>query len=530
MKPRTSTSARRIATGACFIQLLFAGLSAGDATDNFNDNSKGPAWGAIDLTGNGRLTEGGQQLRYTCTGGTLNDEADWDWDLTRFPYDADWEITIQAFNTTSPVPPFQVNSMGITLDSPIDDGDYIYHELYNSALVAGPARIGTNADMAVDDVPQGGGDSSTLAVHSVVLRMSWDSNTKVLTCWYDIDPTNAPQWIELASFGLSAAGGGASANADWGLAATDRFFLSVYGFSSFMSVSPGQMYLDNFAETGGVSGGGGTRPEPVGDFSFPFPLGNELLTRIADITGNYQGLSPSPGKRPYNIDAAQDESGKILAMGTVEGVEDAQGETDIGGSVGSVRTVNGEPVAQLKGSFKGSFDDTNVSYRASGAFPVELVDVEGEAGVMGSATYSIKATGVPLSGKNVPVEVPVPPGSEDNLKQDWTLDLDLATKTIQGKERIVASAELVLPNGDHIQFAERVVKYSEKKGYKLVFKKGTNTSANPDRLDKKTSIILTGLKFEKNGDDWEPTEGTINYKFNGQKGLEDLMEFVPPPP
>lgn len=512
-----------------FTCLLFSTVPAGaDGNDNFNDNSKDPTkWGTDDVTGNGLLTESGQQLRYTCGSGSLTDDSSRPWNLTRFPYNANWEIVIQAFNSTSPAPPFQVNSMGITLESPLAADDFLYHELYNSAL-GGPARTGTNADMTADGVSLGGGDSSTLATQAVLLRMVWNGSTKVLTCFYDINPADADNWIELASFGLSAAGGGASANADWGLADTDRFFISVYGYSVGMPVSAGQMYLDNFSETGGIAGGTGTRPEPVGNFNFPFPLGNDLLTKIVSITGNYQGISPTPAQRSYSIDAAQDEAGKVVAMGVVDGITDANGDSEIAANVGTVRTVNGEPVAQLKGSFKGVVDGANASYKGTSTIPVELVDVgSGNDGVMGTGTYSAKVGGVPFSGKNVPVEVAAPPGSENNLQQQWNLQLDIAAKTIGGKERIVASAILELPNGDIVEFPERVVKWSEKKGYRLAFKKGTNTSANPDVIDKRSIIIITGLKFQKNGDLWEPVAGTINYRFLGQKGLENLMDFVP---
>ena len=526
MKPRSPRVSVRVSfAGACL--LLLGAVACGDGGDNFNDNSKGPAWGTDDNTGNGVLAEAGQQLRYSCSSGTLEDEASRPWNLTRFPYNADWEILIDAFNTSSPSPPFQVNSMGITLESPLSADDYLYHELYNSAI-GGPSRIGTNADLVSDDVSQGGGDSSTLATNAVRLRMSWDSATKVLTCTYDINPADADNWLHLASFGLSAAGGGAEANADWGMADTDRFFISVYGYSAAMSVAAGQMALDNFSETGGTAGGG-VRPEPVGSFSFPFPLSNTLLTRIANVTGNYQGISPTAAQRAYTLDAAQDEAGKVMVMGTIEGLAGADGDGDLAADIGTVRTVNGKPVAQFKGAFKGTVDGADTTYKGSATVPVELVDVGGPTdGIMGTATYRAKLGGVPLSGMNVPLEIPVPPGSESNLKFDWSLQLEIAAKTIAGKERIVASALLVLPNGDSIQFAERVVRYSEKKGYRLVFKKGTNVTADPDVLDKKTKVILTGLKFVKNGDEWEPSGGTITYQFLGQKGIENLLDFLAP--
>jgi hypothetical protein len=526
MKLRTSfVSARLSWAGACL--LLLGAVACGDGGDNFNDNSKNTTWwGADDTDGNGVMTEAGQRLRYTCPTGTLEDKASRPWNHTRFPYNADWEILIDAFNTSSPVPPFQVNSMGITLESPLSADDYLYHEFYNSAL-GGPSRIGTNADLVSDDVSQGGGDSSTLATNAVRLRMTWNSTAKVLTCTYDIDPADADVWVHLASFGLSAAGGGAEANADWGLADSDRFFISVYGYSAVMTVTAGQMALDNFSETGGVAGGG-VRPEPVGSFSFPFPVGNALLTRIASLTGNYQGTSPTAAQRSYNLDIAQDESGKVMVMGTIEGLADKDGDTDLESNVGTVKTVNEEPVARLKGSFQGTVDGATTTYKGSATVPVELVDIGGTNGLTGSGTYRAKLGGVPLAGANVPLELATSPASESNLKTAWTLQLELAAKTIQGKERIVASAVLELPNGDSIQFAERVVKYSEKKGYKLAFKKGMNVTANPDVLDKKTAVILSGLKFVKNGDVWEPSGGTITYRFLGQKGVENLLDFLAP--
>ena len=296
-----------------------------------------------------------------------------------------------------------------------------------------------------------------------------------------------------------------------------------------MTVTAGQMALDNFKELGGVSSGGGTRPMPVGSFPFAFPSGNSLLTRIMSITGNYQGISPTNSMRSYTIDAAQDEAGKITAMGVVEGIEDTNGNTNIGGNAGSVKTVNGEPVAQLKGSFKGELDGQSTTYKGNASVPVEIVEVGPiDVGVQGSGSFTSKVGGLPLSGKNVPIEMAAPPGAVDTLKQEWSLDLDISLRTVNGKERTVATAMLILPNGDTIQYPERVVKYSEKKGYKITFKKGTNITSDPDALDKKSTVILTGLTFEKVGDEWEPTAGRITYKFLGQAGIEDLMEFVPP--
>ncbi|QJE96195.1 hypothetical protein [Luteolibacter luteus] len=518
---------RPITAGA--IQVLPSAAALADGADNFNDNSKSAVnWGTDGISGNGALTETSQRLQYTCPTGTFDDSAERPWELTRFPYNANWEVQIDAVNNTAPSPPLQVNSMGIRLLSPHSAGDYLYHEFYNSAI-GGPSRQGANADMTFGGSSLGGADSSELAVDRIGLRMTWDSKTKVLTTYYDTNLANGYQWTILGTFGLEGSGGD-DANANWGLAGTDQFFLSVYGFSAFMSVPAGQMHLDNFSETGGVGGSGGTRPQPVGNFPFVFPGGNAALTRILSITGNYQGISPSPGQRAYSIDLAQDESGKVSAMGTMEGILDENGSPTIAMDVGSVKTVNEEPFVQLKGSFKGELDGLSTHFKGNASVPLEVVDLDpGEQGIQGSGNFTSKVGGVPSSGKNMQIEVPASPEALDNLKQDWSLDLDIALKAINGKQRTVASAKLVLPNGDIIQYPEKIVKYSEQKGYRITFKKGTNISADPDAPDKKSTVILTGLRFEKTGDSWEPVAGTITYKFLGQSGTENLMEFVPPP-
>ena len=520
--------------------LLFPAVLLGDGSDNFNDNAKDTSkWGTDDVSGNGVLTEAGQQLRYTCNNGTGEDHVDRPWTATRFPFNADWEVQVDCFNNSSPVAPLQVNSMGLLLGSPLSGGTELYLELYNSALGAGSTeRTGFFTEMIVNEAPSASEDSGEQSITTGAIRLSWNSKAQVLTCSYDTDPTNGYQWTTLTTYGLAGSGG--THNANWGLAATDQFFLDLYGFSSSMSVPAGQMALDNFSETGGVLSSGGTRPEPTGTFQFPFPTGNASLTRIASLIGNYQGISPVVPLRAYSLDVAQDESGKIMGMGTVNGVQDSGGSSDLAVSLGRVRTVNEEPVAEVKSSFKGTADGMDATFKSNGTFPVELVGVTpapvvapgvvaaASLGVAGTATYSGKANGIPFSGKNEPLEFEAPPGAENNLALDWSLQLVISVTQVNGKDRIAAAATLVLPDGNSIVFPAKAVKYSEAKGYNISFKKGTNVTADPDVIDAKTSISLKGLNFQRQGSNWIPTAGTVTYSFLGQKGVEALTDFLVP--
>jgi len=304
--------------------------------------------------------------------------------------------------------------------------------------------------------------------------------------------------------------------------------VSIYGYSVGMSITSGQMYVDNFAQTGGVLPTGGPPPDPLGNFEFRFPTNNPLLTRIVNVTGNYSGVSQTSSHRNYNFDLAQDETGKLSVMGTIDGIADVNGNTQLAASAGTMRTVTGQPSAQLKGSFKGSRDGVKTSFSGKATVPVQVVDVgNGTNGVTGSGSYSSRIGTLPFSGKNLPVNVAAPPNSEQNLRQDWTLHLDIKKKLIGTKERTVASARLELPNGDTVDYPERVAKYSGTKGYSLSFTRGTNITVNPPKIGSRSRIYIRGMTLIPQGtDEWRPDAGLIDYQFLGQKGRANLMDFL----
>jgi hypothetical protein len=527
----TSTSKRQVvhwlSLGVAQMFLCF-GKALADSSDDFNDNSKDSSkWGADQTINSGQFNETNQRLEYTVAGGTPEDDVWRPWVLTRFPYDADWTVQFDVFNSTSPSAIVQVNSMGILIQNTVTATNDIYAELYSSALGGLPARTGFSAQLEAGDTNLGGADAQGgNGVTNAAIRVVFASASKVLTVYYDVNVTDGYQWVQQATFGLAGAGG-TDANADWGMGAADQFSISLYGYSAFMTITSGQMQVDNFAETGGVTPSGAASPDPIGNFHFGFPTDNPLLTRIFSVTGNYHGVSPTVNQRNYNIDVAQDESGKLTAMGTMDGMLDSSGSPDISGSIGAIKTVNGEPRAEIKGSFKGTRDGVSTAFKGSADGPVEVVDIGGGTnGFAGTGSYKSKIGGVPFSGKNLPIMLAAPPGSTNNVRQAWTLDLDIHHKDIKGKQRTVASARLTLPSGDIIAFPEKKAKYSSKKGYSLSFTRGTNITVNPAHIDKKSKLQLKSLTFTQQGNGWQPAGGTIRYNFLGQRGIADLNDFI----
>jgi hypothetical protein len=267
---------------------------------------------------------------------------------------------------------------------------------------------------------------------------------------------------------------------------------------------------------------------PTGSFNFAFPSSNPDLTAIVDLTGNYTGVSPPRHHRPYDIDVAMDEDGKLAAMGTIQGIE-PKGGGELMGGIGQIDTVQGQATAKLGGSFVGTRDGLDGTCTATATGPAALQDIGGgQLGIAGTGSYHGKLDGIPFAEKNVPGQFPATAAQQENLRKDWGLNLIIAKRMDPetGKVALVARATLKLPNNNTVEFAEKKVKYSVKRGYNLAFAKGTNVTLNPPAVDKKTTIAIKQMKLEQVGSTFTPVEGTLSYKFLGQKGKADVVDLL----
>jgi hypothetical protein len=517
-------------TGALKLWLLIgltlavfsSGRVSASGGDDFNDNSMDSAkWGADEVKGRGHLNEASGRLEYTCATGTSLDSSDRPWIIERFPYDADWEIRIDATNNTIPTGS-QYSSFGINVRSSVFSNDEVEVELeaYGSGFNGVLAEFHYGGSLA-------GYAEQGVSARTVPIRLAFNAVTKVFTVSYYADPGTGFQWIDFGSFGVNGSGG-FNGNASWGMTDTDQFVAYVFGYSEKMTVADGQLYGDNFVEAGGVPPRLDA-PGPTGRFNFAFPSNNPLLTAILSIMGSYRGFDSWFGKqkRNYTMDVAQDETGKVVGMGTMDGAINSSGTPEITGA-GAVTTVNGKPTAQLKGSFSGTFDGVAATASTTLRGPLEATDLGGgTAGFFGTGSLKGKAGGVPFSGTRESFNAP--DGTAEHLKKGWTFRLDIVGKQdAKGKVYLAASSQLLLPNGDTIVFPEKKTKYSAQTGYSLTFKGGTNITASPPRVDKKSSILIKGMTLVQDGKTWKPTGGTLTYGFLGQKGTGTLADFIAP--
>jgi hypothetical protein len=209
-------------------------------------------WGADDIDGRGAITSRNGQLEYTVSSPTSDhDGADRLFARGRGTYNADWEVILRRVHiSASPAQDDENCSFGINITSTKDAGDSLYAEMYASHLGGPPMRKGFYSEFFGDDASAGESDTSDVGVvdtGAVRIYYRWDF--RLITCFYDADPSDGIVWTQFASYGISD-GGGASGNANWDMDDPDEFVIEVYGYSTSMSVASGQMYGDDLEVNG----------------------------------------------------------------------------------------------------------------------------------------------------------------------------------------------------------------------------------------------------------------------------------------
>lgn len=274
---------------------------------------------------------------------------------------------------------------------------------------------------------------------------------------------------------------------------------------------------------------------PTGDFALNFPTGK--ATAVVDITGNYTGTTPNFGNRGYNVDVAMDESGKLTAMGNMAGVV-PKGGGPLQGSVGSLKTLNDTPSAQLRAGFTGTVDGKEASATGSASGPLTLSDAGGGnfklAGVASgrSTLNGTRDSSSPSSG-----DFPVTATQAANQKKSWKVDVKFreVIDPVTSRKTVFASAILTLPTGDKTSFKERKLTFSAKAGYSASFTLGTklDSGGNPildpkgkPVLDRRSRVKITKMRLVGAPGHWIVTDGLLSYAFLGQKGKGNAKDFI----
>ncbi len=288
---------------------------------------------------------------------------------------------------------------------------------------------------------------------------------------------------------------------------------------------------------------------PTGTFSGNYS-DEKNLTPIVEITGNYNGTRTLYGaSRNYSMDVAMDDTGKVVALGTVSGLQDKTGAAPLAlRGTGAVKTVGNEPRLNLKTNLHGQLDGQ--PYQANGSVNGDLLveqrdgnyELDGRAG--GSSTWNGTRQTRPMQDG----ALIVPADKVAKIRKSWGLRLQFNETWVKGKRQVNLTAQLRLPNGEYRNFPTRKVAYSQGNGYNVVLtgarkldanmvaiyvkdpKTGQNkldSKGNPiPVVDRKCRLKLSQMTFEQNGSSWQPTGGQLGYEFLGQKGTGEITEWL----
>jgi hypothetical protein len=222
-------------------------------SDNFNDNSRDATkWTTDFVTGNGVFNETNQRLEYRVTSPNLmtGDEAERAWILNSARYTNDWEVILEVTNTVVPTIVNQLVSIGLEVFNAADLTDYVYVELYSSALTSLPFRRGFKMGLVVNDTDlndatTGKGDVTNSLAYGAV-RFTFNSLSKVFNAYVDRDEAvGGYKWEKLGSFGVAGSGGSIT-NGNWNMTPTSTFQVAIYGYSQGLTITSGQVHGDNF--------------------------------------------------------------------------------------------------------------------------------------------------------------------------------------------------------------------------------------------------------------------------------------------
>lgn len=190
-----------------------------------------------------RETEG--HLQFTSAGSSDGvDSASWEWRATHLPADSDWDISLDVHNNLTLTSPDQATGLSLEIRAPSNDNWLLAEFLTEYAGGIERRKFIANTNYQASAV------SPDMSIVDGALRMAYASTGKIVTVYFDNDTADGYQWKQVGSFGIAGTGGD-SGTVNWGLADDAKLSVSVNGFSLHAAVAAGEMYADNFIETGG---------------------------------------------------------------------------------------------------------------------------------------------------------------------------------------------------------------------------------------------------------------------------------------
>ena len=212
--------------------------------DDFNDNSLDISlWERLTTDGAGQFLETDQRLEYDSGGQGLNRQyLKW----ADASYDQDFDLVVRAGNIMNANDSNESSAVGIEVYLP---GTFVRLNLrlatYYFFGFGGSRDVLANFYIGDSTLIPSSPAQPLVFPESAMLRLSFDSTSKIFTAYYDGNPTDGTQWTQLATFGVGASAGG-DYNYNFGMSSGSFFGIYLYAFTDEMGADPGEMILDDF--------------------------------------------------------------------------------------------------------------------------------------------------------------------------------------------------------------------------------------------------------------------------------------------
>lgn len=224
--------------------LLFAQITG---SDNFDDNVTDPDIWLEYATGDGLLQDANSRLEFTGTGASTNHRY---W--ANASYDSDFEIIFKSSNTVDATLG-TYPSIGIEI-YPAGRTDLLLNVRNSAYYVNIPGVFtGSSRDIIANFYnnsvlnPATPVQPNIWSAFEIGIRLYYESDSSVITLYYDDNVTNGYQWTEWVSFGIDGDSDG-DHNQDFGITSgtAGELEIALYGSASNIAISSGQMYIDDF--------------------------------------------------------------------------------------------------------------------------------------------------------------------------------------------------------------------------------------------------------------------------------------------
>ncbi|MEM1222870.1 MAG: hypothetical protein AAGH40_08915 [Verrucomicrobiota bacterium] len=254
--------------------------------DNFDDNTvDSQLWEPLTALGSGVLSEVNERLEFTSNGsGTSYQYYKW----ADASYDEDFQLILRTANIMNANDANEFAAVGIEIYAAgsITTRLSVRHGAYNVFGFGGSRDILASFFINLTSVPSLPEQPLTVFPKSAMLRVVFDSSSKVFTVYYDDNPTDGTQWTQLSTFGVDSNANGEH-NFNFGMSTGQLFGVYLYARTDQIGADPGEMIMDDFQ----ASMGEPSAPSPAIDDGVEVEFTTELgksyeVLKSSDLEGN----------------------------------------------------------------------------------------------------------------------------------------------------------------------------------------------------------------------------------------------------